>query len=148
MSDEQEDKIEDVFINRLGAKYPMVKVKAAATKDYGIKFYPSVYTIAPDGRVHSVPEDRMPKEDAIVELLKSVSLVPELPEGAHYDPLRVMWDKKQYGKLSDMKSIRTAYPKIEGQLVKLEQQRRQLDAHFATTASSGAGAPARPDDPS
>ena len=99
MSDEQEDKIEDVFINRLGAKYPMVKVKASATNDYGIKFYPSVYTIAPDGRVNSVPEDRMPKEDAIVELLKSVSLVPEMPEGAHYDSLRVMWDKKQYTKL-------------------------------------------------
>lgn len=33
--------------------------------------------------------------------------------------------KKQYAKISDKKSIQTAYPKIEGQLVRLDQQGAQ-----------------------
>ena len=51
MSDEQEGKIEETFIDRLGAKYPMAKIKKGDTQAYGIKFYPSVYCLAPDGTV-------------------------------------------------------------------------------------------------
>ena len=47
MSDEQEDKIEKTFIDGLGAKYPMAKIKKSDTQAYGIRFYPSVYCIAP-----------------------------------------------------------------------------------------------------
>ena len=101
MSDEQEDKIEKTFIKDLGAKYPMAKIKASATQAYGIKFYPSVYCIAPDGTVHSVPDDRMPSEAAIKDLLQSVSLAPKMPDTPPYAPVRSMWEKKQYKKLGD-----------------------------------------------
>ena len=39
MSDEEEGKIEKTFIDTLGAKYPMVKIKPGDTQKYGIKFY-------------------------------------------------------------------------------------------------------------
>lgn len=146
MSDEQESKIEDVFINKLGAKYPMVKVKSSATQDYGIKFYPSIYSIAPDGRVHSVPEDRMPKDDAIVELLKSVSLVPELPEGAHYDPLRVMWDKKQYSKLHSYLDKMLAQDNLEEEVREvLTGQQQELEQRVARKSQRVANLAAGPD---
>ena len=99
MSDEQEDKIEKTFIDGLGAKYPMAKIKAADTQKYGIKFYPSIYCIAPDGTVHSVPADRMPSEAAIEVLLEDVSLAPKMPEGSRYDPVRKMWEKGDYRRL-------------------------------------------------
>lgn len=99
MSDEQEDKIEKTFIDGLGAKYPMAKIKASDTQKYGIKFYPSVYCIAPDGTVHSVPEDRMPSEATIEQLLENVSLAPKMPEDSRYDPIRKMWEKGDYRRL-------------------------------------------------
>ena len=101
MSDEEEGKIEKTFIDTLGAKYPMVKIKPGDTQKYGIKFYPSVYCIAPDGTVHSVPDDRMPSESVIEELLQNVSLAPKMPDDSRYSPVRSMWEKKQHDKLRD-----------------------------------------------
>ena len=86
MSDEDEGKIEETFITKLGAKYPFVKSKGV-NELFGIKFFPSVYCIDPSGVVHSVPDDRMPSESAIEDLLKSVTLAPKLPEDSRYDPL-------------------------------------------------------------
>ncbi len=99
MSDEEEGKIEATFIDGLGAKYPMAKIKKGDTQAYGVRFYPSVYCIAPDGKVHSVPEDRMPSEAVIETLLEDVSLAPKLPDDARYGPLRKMWEKREYSKL-------------------------------------------------
>ena len=99
MSDEQEGKIEATFIDGLGAKYPMAKIKKGDTQAYGIRFYPSVYCIAPDGKVHSVPEDRMPSEAVIEKLLEDVSLAPKLPDDSRYGPVRKMWEKREYSKL-------------------------------------------------
>lgn len=99
MSDEQADKIEKTFIDGLGAKYPMAKINKSDTQKYGIRFYPSVYCIAPDGTVHSVPDDRMPNEATIEKLLENVSLAPKMPEGSRYDPVRKMWEKREYKKL-------------------------------------------------
>lgn len=101
MSDEQEDKIEETFIKTLGAKYPMVKIDASSTKDYGIRFYPSYYCIAPDGTVFSVPDDRCPSEAQIEELLQSVTLVPKLPDDSRYAPIARMWENKDHDKLRD-----------------------------------------------
>ena len=101
MSDEEEGKIEKTFIEGLGAKYPMAKIKASDTSKYGIKFYPSIYCFAPDGTVYSVPDDRMPSEKMIEELLQSVSLAPKLPDESRYAPLRSMWEKQQHEKLRD-----------------------------------------------
>lgn len=99
MSDEQEGKIEQTFIDRLGANYPMAKIKASDTQKYGIKFYPSVYCLAPDGTVHSVPADRMPSEATIEALLEDVSLAPKMPADARYDPVRKMWENGDYRRL-------------------------------------------------
>lgn len=99
MSDEQEDKIEKTFIDGLGAKYPMAKIKKSDTQAYGIRFYPSVYCIAPDGTVHSVPDDRMPSEATIESLLEDVSLAPKMPADSRYDPVRKMWEKGDYRRL-------------------------------------------------
>lgn len=101
VSDEDEGKIEEVFVDKLGAKYPIVKIDASDVAGYGIKFYPSYYSIAPDGTVHSVPDDRMPGEEQIEELLKSVTLVPPLPDGAAYNTLRKLWEKQDFAKLRD-----------------------------------------------
>lgn len=95
MSDEEPSKIEETFISKLGAKYPFVQAKGV-NEQYGIKFFPSVYAIDAAGNVHSVPDDRMPSESTIEELLKAVSLAPKMPDGAPYDGLRNLWKKKQY----------------------------------------------------
>ena len=99
MSDEQEDKIEKTFIDGLGAKYPMAKIKKSDTQSYGVRFYPSVYCIAPNGRVHSVPDDRMPSEATVEKLLEDVSLAPKLPDEPRYGPVRKMWEKREHAKL-------------------------------------------------
>jgi thiol-disulfide isomerase/thioredoxin len=106
VSDEQEDTIEkrwvDGFANFVvkgGAKYPIAKIKASDTGKYRITSYPSVYSITPYGIVHSVPDDRMPSEATIEELLEDVSFGPKLPEDSRYDPLRKMWSKRDYRRL-------------------------------------------------
>lgn len=99
MSDEQEDKIEKTFISGLGAKYPMAKIKKSDTQSYGVRFYPSIYCIAPDGKVHSVPADRMPSVATIEKLLEDVSLAPKLPDDQRYGPVRKMWEKRDYARL-------------------------------------------------
>ena len=65
MSGEDEKKVQEVFIDNLGAKYPYVTVDKNALAGYGIRFYPSVYCIDAEGNVHSVPDDRMPSEAVI-----------------------------------------------------------------------------------
>ena len=100
MSDENESLIEKTFITGLGAKYAFVKAKGV-NEQYGIKFFPSVFCIDANGVVHSVPDDRMPDEGTIEELLKNVSLVPKLPDEARYGPVRSMWEKQDYVKLRD-----------------------------------------------
>ena len=81
MSDENEKLIEDTFITKLGAKYPFVKAKGCNQK-YGIKFFPSVFSIDATGVVHSVADDRMPGEAEIEQMLQAVSLAPKLPANA------------------------------------------------------------------
>jgi len=112
VSDEAEGLIEDTFITKLGAKYPFVKAKGVNEK-YGIKFFPSVYCIDADGLVHSVPDDRMPSEQAIEDLLKSVSLAPKLPDDPRYEPLRSMWDKRDYAKVRDYLDKMLAQPNLD-----------------------------------
>lgn len=77
----------------------MAKVSAATSRAFGIRFYPSIYCIAADGTVHSVPDDRMPSESVIEELLLDVALVPDMPEGRPFDGLRGLWEDEAYGKL-------------------------------------------------
>ncbi len=115
MSDEDEKKIEDTFITQLGAKYPFVKAKGCNEK-YAIKFFPSIYCIDANGAVHSVPDDRMPTEAMIEELLAGVSLVPKAPEGAAFDALRAMWQKREHLKLRDHLAKMLAQPNLDAAL--------------------------------
>jgi hypothetical protein len=127
VSDEQEGQIEKTFINDLGAKYPMAKIKVSATQAYGIKFYPSIYCFAPDGTVHSVPDDRMPSEAVITDLLESVSLAPKLPSGPQFGAVKSMWEKKQHKKLRVYLEKMLAQPKLSDQLrVVYELQQAEL----------------------
>jgi hypothetical protein len=96
VSGESEDKINDTFIDKLGAKYPFVQVKAAAKAAYGIRAFPSYRVIAPDGTMHS---DRKPSEAVIEKLLADVTLSPKMPDESRYQPVRKMWEKKQHAKL-------------------------------------------------
>jgi len=96
VSGEAEAKINDVFIDKLGAKYPFVRVKAAVKQAYGIRAFPSYRVIAPDGTVHS---DRSPSDAVIEELLADVMMAPKLPDESRYAPVAKMWEKKQHAKL-------------------------------------------------
>lgn len=124
MSDEAEGLIEETFITKLGAKYPFIKVKGV-NEQYGIKFFPSVYTIDTNGNVHSVPDDRMPSESTIEELLKTVSLAPKLPEGAQFDPLRQMWNKKDYLKVQEYLGKMLAAPNLAADLKEVFEAQQQ-----------------------
>ncbi|MGE0144653.1 MAG: hypothetical protein AB7I19_16585 [Planctomycetota bacterium] len=100
MSDESEDLIQKVFIDQHGAKYPFLRVKGC-NELYKIPFFPSVYTVSPDGVLISVPEDRLPNEAFIEEHLATVSLAPKMPDEPHYDGIRKLWEKKDHKKLSE-----------------------------------------------
>ncbi len=128
VSREEEGKIQEVFVEKLGAKYPIVKVEGDSIADYGIKFFPSVYCIDANGNVHSVPDDRMPSESTIEELLKSVSLAPKLPAEARYDPLRSLWNKKDYGKVRDYLGKMLAAEKLDADMKQVfEEQQAALE---------------------
>jgi hypothetical protein len=132
VSDEEEGKIEKTFIDDLGAKYPMAKIKKSDTQKYGIKFYPSIYCFAPDGTVHSVPDDRMPNEAVIKELLQNVSLAPKLPDGSRYAPVRSMWEGKQYKKLDVYLTKILGADKLDDEMrAVFEAQRKELDKRAA-----------------
>jgi len=131
VSDEDEKKIEDTFITQLGAKFPFVKAKGSSQK-YGIKFFPSVFCIAPSGEVFSVADDRMPSEAQIEELLQRVSLAPKLPEGPAYEPIKAMWEKRDYAKLRDFLGKQLAAPNLDAEVRSvLEAQQAELEKRSA-----------------
>lgn len=119
--------IEDTFIKKCGAKYPWVKAKGGVNEKYGIKFFPSVYCIDANGVVHSVPDDRMPDEGAIEELLKSASLAPKMPADSRYDALRAMWEKSDFVKIRDYLDKMLAQPNLDAAMREVfEQQKAAL----------------------
>jgi hypothetical protein len=113
VSGEDEGAIQKVFVDQLGAKYPLVKIKAGDKAPYGIKFYPSVYVIDPDGNVFSTPEERMPSEQQIEELLQRATLAPKMPADARYDPLRALWKKREFVKVRDYLDKNLAAPNLD-----------------------------------
>jgi hypothetical protein len=128
VSGEEESKIQDVFVTQLGAKYPLVQVDKQSIAPYGIRFYPSVYVIDPDGNVFSVPDDRMPSEATIESLLARVSLSPKMPADKQYDPLRALWKKGEYAKVRDFLDKSLAAPGIDPATKTVyEEQRADLD---------------------
>ena len=144
VSREAEGAIEDVFVNKLGAKYPLVKVDEKSVAPYGISFFPSVYVIDPDGNVFSVPDDRMPSEATIESLLARVSLSPKMPADKLYDPLRAIWKKGEFAKVRDFLDKALAAPGLaDGTKAVYDEQRSYLDKKAEVAekrvASLGAG---------
>ena len=144
MSDEQEGKIEETFIDRLGAKYPMAKIKKGDTQAYGVKFYPSVYCLAPDGTVYSVPDDRMPSEATIEKLLEDVSLAPKMPADSRYDPVRKMWEQGDYRRLDAYLGKMLQADKLDAEMREVfrgqqEQLQKKADKQRARVVAAAAG---------
>jgi hypothetical protein len=127
VSREAEGAIQKVFVDQLGAKYPIVKVAEKDVAPYGLKFFPSVYVIDPDGNVFSVPDDRMPSEQQIEELLKRVTLSPKMPDDPRYDPLRALWKKGEFVKVKEFLDKNLAAPNLDAGMKEVfTQQREQL----------------------
>ena len=144
MSDEAEGKIEKTFIDGLGAKYPMAKIKPGDTSKYGIKFYPSVYCIAPDGTVYSTPDDRLPSEAEIEKLLQDVSLAPKLPDDSRYGPVRSMWEGQQYAKLKTYLGKMLAANNLDPEMrsvfeVQQAELTKRAEKQMARVAKAGQG---------
>lgn len=143
MSDENEKLVEETFITKLGAKYPFLTAKGV-NELYAISFFPSIYCIAPDGTVLTVPKDREPSESFIEEQLKNVVLGPKLPADAKYDALRSMWAKKEHKKIQDFlaKALQTPNLDDESKAVYEGQQadlQKRIDRQVARVAELGKG---------
>jgi hypothetical protein len=125
VSGESEAKINDVFIDKLGAKYPFVRIKAAVKQAYGIRAFPSYRVIAPDGTVHS---ERSPSDAVIEKLLAEVTLAPKLPDETRYAPVVKMWEKKQHAKLRTYFGKMLRQNKLDAEMrTVFEEQQAELD---------------------
>lgn len=123
VSDEAEQKLAD-HIEAKGIRYPVVRAPGAMG-EYGGRFYPSYFTVSPDGEILTTPEDRMPSEDWLKKALESVVLVPELPDESRYDSLRKAWDKNDYVKVESHLSRTLAKDNLD------DEERAVLEAHKA-----------------
>jgi len=141
VSDESENEIEETFITKLGAKYPFVKAKGCNEK-FKVTGFPTVVMIGPDGLIkHN--DNPAPSEAAIEELLKNVSLVPKLPEGSQYAPLRQLWQKRDYVKLREWLDKTLAQPGLDptmqevctAQKAELDKRAESAKARVATLAA-------------
>jgi hypothetical protein len=129
VSGESENKVQDVFVDDLGARYPFATIGADAKRDYGIRAYPSYFLIAPDGTVHS---QGSPSEATIEQLLADVRLAPKLPDDSRYGPVRKMWEKKQHDKLRDYLARMLQRDRLDDDMRQVfEQQQQELDERAA-----------------
>jgi hypothetical protein len=144
VSGEAESAIQSAFVDKLGAKYPLVQIKAQDAAVYGIRGYPSVYVIDANGVVHSTPDENMPGDAAIEELLKDVSLPPELPADPAYDPLRALRKKGDPMKLREHVAKALAAPALDAAMrdvLTAEQAhlQQQQERAIARVTQLGAG---------
>lgn len=100
MSDEPESLIQNIFMEKVGVKYPFIR-SSGVNEKYAIAFFPSVYCISPTGEILTLPADRMPDETFLEEQLKNVSLVPKMPADSRFDVVRTFWQKKEHKRLAD-----------------------------------------------
>ncbi len=141
MSDEPENLINEIFIQKLGVKYPFIRA-SGVNGTYGIKFFPSVYCISPDGQILTVPEDRIPAEDFIEKQLENVSLTPKMPADSRFDVLRSYWEKHDHKRLADYLDKMLQQEKLDadlrvvyaGQKVELDKRAARQTARVADLA--------------
>lgn len=99
VSDETEDKLAN-YVDAHSPKYPIVRAPGALNK-YGGKYFPSVFTIAPDGKILSVPDERIPPESLIKKALESVVTLADLPDDARFSALRSAYKKRHFAKVAE-----------------------------------------------
>jgi hypothetical protein len=136
VSREDEGAIQKVFVDQLGAKYPIVKIEQGGSAPYGIRGYPSVYVLAPDGTVWSTPEEHLPSDDQIEELLKTVSMAPKMPDDPRYEPLRGLWKKGEFGKVRDYLDKNLAAPNLDAAMKEVfTAQRAEFDKRLTAATA-------------
>jgi hypothetical protein len=134
VSGEAESAIQGIFVDQLGAKYPLVRINKADVAAYGIKAYPSLYLLDPDGNVVAVPDDPDPSDSQIEELLKKVVAGPKLPKDARYDPLRSLYKKGELLKVRDFLDKNLAAPNLDAELKEVfTAQRANIDKRAEST---------------
>ncbi len=125
MSDEDEKLLDD-YVQKLGPKFPIVRAPKGMST-YGGQFYPSTFTVGPDGEILTAPNDRMPSDSFLEENLANVSLAPNLPADSRYDAVRQGWEKKEYKRLSEYLEKMLAQDKLGDEMRGvLEAQRDEL----------------------
>jgi len=125
VSDESEELIESIFIQKVGVKYPFVRAKGV-NATYRVEGFPTTYVIAPDSTIlaegHGVPDD-----DFLEDQLADVSLVPSMPADARYDSVRSMWQKQEYKRLAEYLDKTLAQRDLDPEVhTVLEAQRAEL----------------------
>ncbi len=143
MADVPEATIQEQFVKGLGAIYPWIKSNDFYKK-FGIKFLPSAFCIDGYGNVQSLADWWVPDEAAIEELLQTLPLPPKLPADKRYDPLRMHWQKGEYGKLCEGIAKMLTLPNVDAATREaLAAQQAALDtrreAQLARVAELGAG---------
>ncbi len=144
MSGENDSAIQDIFVDKLGAKYPLVRVNKTDVAAYGIKAYPSAYVVDPDGNVVSTPDGGMPSDSTIEELLKKVVAGPKLPKDSRYDPLRSLYKKGEFVKVRDYLDKNLAAPNLDAGMKEVftglsENLKKREESTLARVTTLGAG---------
>lgn len=99
VSDETEDKLAN-YVDAHAPKYPIVRAPGAIGK-YGGKYFPSVFTISPDGKILSTPDERVPPDSLIKKALESVVTLADLPDDSRFNSLRSAYKKKHFAKVAE-----------------------------------------------
>lgn len=127
VSDEAESKLAD-YVQEKEPRYPIIRAPGAMEK-YGGKYYPSFFTISPDGTILSVPEERIPPEKLIEDALRKVVILADLPKDPLYAPLRRAYKKRKFKRVADWFAKTLANQNLDAQARELvEQQRDKFDA--------------------
>lgn len=142
MSDEEEGLIEE-HVQKLGPKFPVIRAPKGMST-YGGRFYPSTFTIGPDGQILTVPDDHMPGEAFLEEQLAGVSLAPKLPDDPRFDAVRQFWNKRDHKKLAEYLDRMLAQEKLSEDLrtvfvAQREELDRRIERQVARVAKLGEG---------
>lgn len=133
VSDETESKLQS-YVEEKEPKYPIIRAPGAMDK-YGGKFYPSFFTIGADGRILTVPDDRLPDEQFIKQALGSVILLSDLPKDPRYNPLRSAYKNRKYKAVADYFDKMLARDLDEQTLGFVKEQKAKFERRLERTSA-------------
>jgi hypothetical protein len=129
VSDESEKLLDD-YVAKKGARFAIVRSTGAMAKYRG-EYYPSFFTIGADGKILSVPDERIPSEALLAEALKSVPPLADLPDDPRFDGLRRDWHERKFKRVADHLDKLLAQDGIDQELrAVLQKQRDNLTARI------------------